>query len=150
MTLNPHKYSTVQYTEIKGGKRQIPGFWTESRLVGRKFRLIEMKDKRNEKIRKYLSLIREMESQIDSIELELKDCEKTLLERMKENPENIDNVLLIRTKTGYTKGKIQYMGRWRWVHLGVTKEIEDELGYSDEKLKKMVVNNLRKHITNKK
>jgi prefoldin subunit 5 len=150
MTLRPHKSSNVQYTEIVGGQRQIPEFWTESKLVGRKFRLIGMKDKRKEEVRKYQSLIREMESQVDSIERELKDCENTLRERMKENPENIDNVLLIRTKTGYTKGKIRYMGRWRWVHLGVTSEIEDELGYSDEKLKKMVVNNLRNHIVNRK
>jgi len=149
MVLKPHKVSNTPYTEVQRGQRQIPEWWTEKRLISRKFQLIRMKKRRNDEIKNLYKLINEYESHIRSIESELKDTEKTLRERMKENPQNVDDVYLIRTKTGYTKGKIQYMGRWRWVHLGVTKELEKMKGMSDEKLKRDVIRYLIDHVVDK-
>lgn len=105
-----------------------------------------MKKRRESEIDNYRQLIEEMESHIDSINNELKDTENTLNERLKENPQNTESVILIRTKTGYTKAKFKYMGRWRWVHLGVTKDIVK----SDDDLKKQAIRQFKTNFVKMK
>ena len=144
--LKPHVYLINQYTVIQAGQRMISEYWTEKRLVSRKFQLIRMKDRRESEIDNYRQLIEELKSHIESITHELKDTENTLNERLKENPQNTDSVILLRTKTGYTKAKFKYMGRWRWVHLGVTKDIVK----SDDDLKKQAILQFKTNFVNKK
>lgn len=150
MVLQPHKVSTTPYTEVQRGQRQIPEWWTEKRLISRKFQLIRMKKRRNDEIKNLYKLINEYESHIQSIDSELKDTEKTLRERMKENPQNVDEVYLVRTKTGYTKGKIKYMGRWRWVHLCPTKDEKTVFGGDEDRMKRRVVHYLIDQMFKKK
>lgn len=150
MVLKQHKFSDTPYTEVQRGQRQIPEWWTEKRLISRKFQLVRMKKRRNDEIKNLYKLINEYESHIQSIDSEQKEVEKTLRERMKENPQNVDDVFLIRTKTGYTKGKIKYMGRWRWVHLCPTKDEDTVFDGDEEKMKRRVIINLRSHIVEKR
>ncbi len=143
MRLKTHSRNDTPFLDDNG---IISTYWNAKRLNGRRFQLIRMRERREAEIDKYRQFIAELESHIESINDELKDAESMLRERLKENPQNANYVILIRTKTGYTKAKFKYLGKWRWVHLGVTKNIVQ----SDDELKKQAVRQFNENFSKSK
>jgi hypothetical protein len=147
MTLKAHSRNETPYEVIIGGQKQISDYWTVSRLTGRKLTLLRMKKRRKAKIDTYKRLIEDLESHNESIDNEVKDLDVVLKTRMRENPEDPNNFILVRATDGYLKAKIKRAGKYRWVHLGRVDAFE---GRSDDDLKKDAVTQFKANLLNKK